>query len=920
MNLNLLKETFASFIRARGMDRHFRRLGMDMFRSAPVTKEVSQSLAQQLTEASRSDTAELLQRLKSRMDGLTEAESDAIRAEVGPNEVEHEKPLTWPVHLWHCYKNPFNLLLTLLAAVSFYTEDMKAAIVIGTMVVVSTLLRFVQEGRSNSAADKLKAMVSNTATVMRHDMVEEIAAEAQRYFDITLHPKGAKRVEVPIKNLVPGDIVMLSAGDMIPADLRLLSAKDLFVSQAAMTGESLPVEKFVTPTQTDASSPLELDNLCFMGTNVVSGSATAVVLTTGKRTYFGALAERVTATDRSPTAFQAGVNKVSWLLIRFMLVMTPVVFFLNGFTKGDWVEAFLFGLSVAVGLTPEMLPMIVTSTLAKGAVALSRKKVIVKRLDAIQNFGAMDVLCTDKTGTLTQDKIFLERHTDIRGELDDEVLQYAYLNSYYQTGLKNLLDVAVLEHAELQREMSIASAYRKVDEIPFDFQRRRMSVVVSEREDHHELICKGAVEEIVSVCTHARLDGKVVPLTPELLAEIRETTGSLNAEGLRVVGVAAKDLPPTKETYSLADESDLVLIGYIAFLDPPKESTEPALAALREHGVAVKILTGDNELVTAKICREVGLEVDGMLLGSAVEKMSDEQLAVAAEKVTVFAKLSPAHKERIVRVLHDKGHVVGFMGDGINDAPALRAADIGISVDTAVDIAKEAADLILLEKSLMVLEEGVLEGRKTFANMLKYIKMTASSNFGNVFSVLIASAFLPFLPMLPLHLLVQNLLYDVSQISIPFDNVDREFQEKPQRWNPADIGRFMVFFGPISSIFDVTTFALMWYVFGANSPEHQTLFQSGWFIEGLLSQTLIVHMIRTKRIPFFQSRASWPLLGMTLIIMAIGIFIPMSPLAHYFKLEALPLSYFPWLLAILLAYAALIQLMKNWYAKRYGWQ
>ncbi|WP_050466998.1 magnesium-translocating P-type ATPase [Herbaspirillum chlorophenolicum] len=920
MNLNLLKETFAGFIRARGMDRHFRRLGMDMFRSAPVTKDIPQTLAQQLSEAARCDTTDLLQRLKSRHDGLTEAEADAIRAEVGPNEVEHEKPLSWPVHLWHCYKNPFNLLLTLLAAVSFYTEDMKAAIVIGTMVVISTLLRFVQEARSNTAADKLKAMVSNTATVMRHDLAEELAAEAQRYFDIKLHPKGAKRIELPIKKLVPGDVVLLSAGDMIPADLRLLSAKDLFVSQAAMTGESLPVEKFVHPANTDTGSPLELENLCFMGTNVVSGSASAVVLTTGKRTYFGALAERVTATDRTPTAFQAGVNKVSWLLIRFMLVMTPVVFFLNGFTKGDWVEAFLFGLSVAVGLTPEMLPMIVTSTLAKGAVALSRKKVIVKRLDAIQNFGAMDVLCTDKTGTLTQDKIFLERHTDIRGELDDEVLQYAYLNSYYQTGLKNLLDVAVLEHAELQREMSIASAYRKVDEIPFDFQRRRMSVVVSEREDHHELICKGAVEEIVSVCTRARLNGEIVPLTPELLAEIRETTGSLNAEGLRVVGVAAKDLPPTKETYSLADESDLVLIGYIAFLDPPKESTAPALAALREHGVAVKILTGDNELVTAKICREVGLEVDGMLLGSHVEKMTDEELAVVVEKVTVFAKLSPTHKERIVRVLHDKGHVVGFMGDGINDAPALRAADIGISVDTAVDIAKEAADLILLEKSLMVLEEGVLEGRKTFANMLKYIKMTASSNFGNVFSVLIASAFLPFLPMLPLHLLVQNLLYDVSQIAIPFDNVDKEFLKKPQRWDAADIGRFMVFFGPVSSVFDITTFALMWYIFGANSPDHQTLFQSGWFIEGLLSQTLIVHMIRTRRIPFLQSRASWPLMGMTMIIMAIGIIIPMSELAHYFKLEALPLSYFPWLAGILLAYAVLIQLMKNWYSKRYGWQ
>ena len=920
MNLDLLKETFAGFIRARGINRHFSRLGMDMFRSSPITKEVPQTIAQGLVSSSQTDLDVLLHQLRSRTDGLTEQEADDIRAEVGPNEVDHEKPLSWWVHLWHCYKNPFNLLLTVLAIVSYYTEDMKATIVIGSMVIISTLMRFVQESRSNTAADKLKEMVSNTATVVRHDVVQDIAAEAQRYFDVTLHPKGARRVEIPIKKLVPGDIVQLSAGDMIPADLRLIAAKDLFISQAAMTGESLPVEKFTEHRGVDVSNPLELDNLCFMGTNVVSGSATAVVLTTGKRTYFGTLAQRVTATDRTPTAFQSGVNKVSWLLIRFMLVMTPIVFFINGFTKGDWVEAFLFGMSIAVGLTPEMLPMIVTSTLAKGAVALSRKKVIVKRLDAIQNFGAMDILCTDKTGTLTQDKIFLERHTGILGEPNDEVLQYAYLNSHYQTGLKNLLDVAVLEHAELQREMAIASAYRKVDEIPFDFQRRRMSVVVSEREDHHELICKGAVEEIVSICTHARNDGQIVPFTPELLAEIRETTASLNAEGLRVVAVAAKDLPPTKEVYSVADESDLVLIGYIAFLDPPKESTEPALTALREHGVTVKILTGDNELVTAKICREVGLEVEGMLLGSHVEKMSDAELSVAAEKTTVFAKLSPTHKERIVRVLHDNGHVVGFMGDGINDAPALRAADIGISVDTAVDIAKEAADLILLEKSLMVLEEGVLEGRKTFANMLKYIKMTASSNFGNVFSVLVASAFLPFLPMLPLHLLVQNLLYDVSQISIPFDNVDKEFLEKPQSWNPGEIGRFMVFFGPISSIFDISTFALMWYIFGANSPDHQTLFQSGWFIEGLLSQTLIVHMIRTKRIPFLQSRASWPLMIMTLIIMCIGIALPMSPLAGYFKLEAMPLSYFPWLLAILIGYAVLIQMMKKWYTKRYGWQ
>ncbi|MDY7579874.1 magnesium-translocating P-type ATPase [Herbaspirillum sp. RTI4] len=920
MNFDFISATFARFTNSRGMGRHFRRLGIDMFRSSPVTKDVPPPLAHSLTEASQSEITFLLKKLNTRLDGLTEAEADAIRAQFGPNEVEHEKPQPWWMHLWQCYKNPFNLLLTLLAFVSYYTDDMKAATVIGSMVAISTMMRFVQEARSNTAADKLKEMVSNTATVMRHDVLADIAEEAQRYFDITLHPKGAKRIELAIKKLVPGDIVQLSAGDMIPADLRLLSAKDLFISQAAMTGESLPVEKFVVQRSIEAGSPLELDNLCFMGTNVVSGSASAVVVTTGKNTYFGALAEKVTATDRTPTAFQSGVNKVSWLLIRFMLVMSPIVFMLNGFTKGDWVEAFLFALSVAVGLTPEMLPMIVTSTLAKGAVALSRKKVIVKRLDAIQNFGAMDILCTDKTGTLTQDRIFLERHTGILGEASDEVLQYAYLNSYYQTGLKNLLDVAVLDHAELQREMSIASAYRKVDEIPFDFQRRRMSVVVSEREDHHELICKGAVEEILDICTHAKRDGEIVPMSAELLAEIKETTAGLNAEGLRVVAVAAKDLPPTKEVYSLADESDLVLIGYIAFLDPPKESTEPALTALREHGITVKILTGDNELVTAKICREVGLEVKGMLLGSQVEKMSDAELSVAVDVTTVFAKLSPTHKERIVRVLHDKGHVVGFMGDGINDAPALRAADIGISVDTAVDIAKEAADIILLEKSLMVLEAGVLEGRKTFANMLKYIKMTASSNFGNVFSVLVASAFLPFLPMLPLHLLVQNLLYDVSQTSIPFDNVDKEFLEKPQRWNPTEIGRFMVFFGPISSIFDISTFALMWFVFGANSPEHQTLFQSGWFIEGLLSQTLIVHMIRTRRIPFFQSRASWPLMIMTMIIMVIGIAIPMTALSHYFKLQAMPLAYFPWLILILISYAALTQGMKGWYARKYGWQ
>jgi Mg2+-importing ATPase len=900
-----LKELFAGFLRNRHIARHFRRLALlETLTDTTVSREVPPTLAQTLVVAAGSDSGQLLNSLGSHSDGLSEFEADALRALYGLNEVEHEQPLPWWVHLWHCYKNPFNLLLTLLAVISWLTEDMKAAIVIFSMVVLSTLLRFWQESRSNQAADALKAMVSNTATVMRRNLEDH----------------SARRIELPIRQLVPGDLIVLSAGDMIPADCRVLSAKDLFVSQAAMTGESMPVEKFRLQQGSESRNPLDLDNILFMGTNVVSGTAMAVILTTGNNTYFGALAQRVGATDRAPTSFQTGVNKVSWLLIRFMFVMAPLVLFINGFTKGDWTQALLFALSIAVGLTPEMLPMIVTSTLAKGAVFLSRKKVIVKRLDAIQNFGAMDVLCTDKTGTLTQDRIFLARNVDVWGNDSDDVLEMAYLNSYYQTGLKNLLDVAVLEHVEIHRQLKVGTAFRKVDEIPFDFTRRRMSVVVAERDLPPLLICKGAVEEVLAVCSRVRHGEADEALSEELLARIRQVTATFNAEGLRVVAVAARPMTEGRDTYSLADEQQLTLIGYVAFLDPPKESTAPALKALAAHGVAVKVLTGDNERVTAKICREVGLEQQGLLLGNDVERMSDAELAVAVESTNVFARLTPSHKERIVRLLKANGHVVGFMGDGINDAPALRTADIGISVDSAVDIAKEAADIILLEKSLMVLEEGVLEGRRTFANMLKYIKMTASSNFGNVFSVLVASAFIPFLPMLPMHLLVQNLLYDISQIAIPFDNVDAEMLKQPQRWQPADVGRFMLFFGPVSSIFDITTFALMWYVFDASTPDHQTLFQSGWFVVGLLTQTLIVHMIRTPKIPFLQSRAATPLLVMTGVIMAVGIFLPMGPLAHYFKLQALPSLYFVFLPVILLAYMALTQAVKGFYIRRFGWQ
>ena len=935
---------FSTFLRRRRAKKHFeRRPLLGSFAAAPNVEPHSPpkdgsgpaALGRDLLAAAQEEPAQALTRLQSQVDGLDDAEAARRLARDGPNEVQHEAPLPGWLRLWRCYLNPFNLLLTALALLSFLAADSKATVVIGVMVALATGIRFVQEGRSHRAADGLRAMVTNTATVIRRSAGAAMTAAVSSVLPSKPH-------EIPVRDLVVGDVVALSAGDMIPADCRVLSANDLFVAQAAMTGESLPVEKFVQVIARGAASnarddgALDQRNLVFMGTNVVSGTATALVVATGARSYFGTLAAHATATETAPNAFQAGVNSISWLLIRFAAVMVPIVFFVNGFTKGNWLEAFLFALSVAVGLTPEMLPMIVTSTLAKGAVLLSRKKVVVKRLDAIQNFGAMDILCTDKTGTLTQDKIALARHADAYGEDTDEVLNFAFLNSFYQTGLKNLLDRAVLDHVELPAELKLKDAYRKVDEIPFDFERRRMSVVVATmaagQEHHHELICKGAVEEVLAACTHVRtqettdasLDGErtmpTLPLDAALLARTQAVTAGLNAEGLRVVAVAVKSLPPGQTTYSVADETGLTLIGYIAFLDPPKESAAPALKKLAAHGITVKVLTGDNEPVTVHVCGQVGLPTDQVLLGAQVEAMNDDTLKAAVEAHSVFAKLTPLHKERIVRALRANGHVVGFMGDGINDAPALRAADIGISVDSAVDIAKEAADIILLEKSLLVLDDGVVEGRTTFCNMLKYIRMTASSNFGNVLSVLVASAFLPFLPMLPLQLLVQNLLYDIGQTGIPFDNVDAELVSKPLKWNPSDIGRFMLFFGPISSLFDIITFSVMWWVFDANSVARQTLFQSGWFVVGLLTQTLVVHMVRTPKLPFVQSHAALPLMGMTLAIMAVGLWLPLSPLAGYFKLQALPWAYYGWLLAILLGYCTLTTLMKRVYIRRFGWQ
>ncbi|PMB33916.1 magnesium-translocating P-type ATPase [Fischerella thermalis BR2B] len=874
-------------------------------------------LSMRVVEESATSIDQVLRTLNSNKQGLVENDALSRLKKFGKNEVSHEKPPTWYGQLLQSFNNPFVYILIGLAVVSYLTEDVEATIILTIMVVVSGVLRFVQEYRSTQAAEKLKALVSTTATVKRRNRLDN---------------PGEQR-EIPINELVPGDIIHLAAGDMIPADVRLLSSKDLFVSQAVLTGESLPVEKYDTlgavvekradVVVQDQVSFLDSPTICFMGTNVISGTAIAVVVATGDRTYFGSLAKNIVG-KRVLTSFEQGVNRVSWLLIGFMAVMVPIVFLINGITKGNWFDAFLFGVSVAVGLTPEMLPMIVTANLAKGSVAMANQKVVVKRLNAIQNFGAMDVLCTDKTGTLTQDKIILERHIDLHGYESHEPLQYGYLNSYYQTGLKNLLDVAVLEHVELNTKLRPSEGYTKVDEIPFDFVRRRMSVVVEELNPSHNkhiLICKGAVEEIFNICSHAKYQGAITRMNEFVRADGMRVTQQLNEDGFRVIAVAYKEIPipqDTIPTYGAKDECDLILVGYLAFLDPPKDSASQAIMALQEHGVAVKIITGDNDIVTRKICQEVDLQIDGILLGSQMEKMSDEQLADMVDTTTVFAKMSPIQKAQIIRVLRSKGHTVGYMGDGINDAAALRDADVGISVDTAVDIAKESADIILLEKNLMVLERGVIEGRRTFANILKYLNMTASSNFGNVFSVMGSSAFLPFLPMQPIQLLTQNLLYDISQITIPFDNVDKDFLKKPQKWNVPNIGRFMLFIGPVSSIFDYVTFIVMWFVFDANTPEEVQLFNSGWFVEGLLSQTLIVHMIRTSRWPFLQSTASLPVLLLTGIIIAIGMVIPFTPLGAALGMVPLPMRYFGWLWAILGAYCLLTQAIKLWYIRIFG--
>ncbi|OCG59619.1 magnesium-translocating P-type ATPase [Gilliamella sp. GillExp13] len=899
-----------------------------------MTKNTSKTKAQNSVDIKAINEAQssldsILAKFQSSLSGLTQESAKSRIETYGKNEVAREKVPSVLIQLLMAFNNPFIFVLLALAIVSFVTDfwlplqngeetDLTSIIIILTMVSLSGLLRFWQEFRSNKAAEALKSMIRTTATVLRRahkDMSPE-------------------RIEIPLSEIVPGDIVYLSAGDMIPADIRLIESRDLFVSQAVLTGESIPVEKYdtlgaVTQKTSDnietsninKDNLLDVNNICYMGTNVVSGTATAIVVATGGDTHFGSLAKSIVG-SRAETSFDRGVNSVSWLLIRFMLIMVPIVFFINGFSKNDWGDAALFALAVAVGLTPEMLPMIVSANLAKGAVGMAKRKVVVKRLNAIQNFGAMDILCTDKTGTLTQDKIILEHHLDIKGQVDSSVLELAWLNSYYQSGMKNLMDKAIIRFAEEKTSMKKVgvSLYKKIDELPFDFVRRRLSVVVQNGDDNHLMICKGAVEEMLSIASYVYENDEYLPLNDERKQALIALAHEYNKEGFRVLAVGVKNIPAseTKPQYTVQDETALAIRGFLTFLDPPKESAFEAISALNEHGVGVKVLTGDNEIITIKVCREVGLEPGTPLLGTEIEKMDDVELKKQIEQHTIFAKLTPLQKSRIIRLLQDNGHTVGFLGDGINDAPALRDADVGISVDTATDIAKESADIILLEKSLMVLEEGVICGRETFGNIMKYLNMTASSNFGNIFSVLVASAFLPFLPMLAIHLLIQNLLYDISQLSLPWDKMDNEFLQKPRKWNALNIRRFMIWIGPTSSIFDITTYALMWFVFSANSVEAQSLFHSGWFIEGLLSQTLVVHMLRTQKIPFVQSTAAFPVIVMTLLVMAIGIYIPFSPLSGLIGLQPLPWSYFPWLLATLFSYCCVAQLMKRIYIKRFG--
>ena len=854
------------------------------------------------------EEAEIYEVLNTSPEGLSEAQTEELREQYGENHITRGKKLSLAGRLKSAFVNPFSLILCALALVSLFTEVIWAkpgeknpasVVIIAGMVLVSGVLRLVQETRSGNAAARLSGMLRTTACVERLE---------------------SGRQELPLEELVVGDVVHLAAGDMIPADLRILEAKDLFVSQSALTGESEPVEKTGLPDSREVPA-LQKRCLAFTGSSVVSGSARGVVAAVGDGTVLGGMAGRL-AEKRTETSFEKGMNSVSWLLVRLMLFMVPVVLLLNGFVKGNWLHAVLFAISIAIGLTPEMLPVIVTACLARGAVSMSRHQVIVKELNAIQNLGSMDVLCTDKTGTLTQDKIVLERHLNVDGKEDDRILRHAFLNSWHQTGLRNLLDRAVIERTQALMDgnpelENLEKAYTKVDEIPFDFERRRMSVVVEDRSGKRQMITKGAAEEMLQVCAYTERQGRVVPLTEKMREQVLKSVSMLNEKGLRVLGLAQRTNPSPAGVFSVEDEREMVLIGYLAFLDLPKPTTAGAVEALQSHGVDVKVLTGDNEKVARCICDMVGIPSERMLLGEELEKMTDQELRIRAEEASIFAKLSPEQKARVVEALRENGHSVGYLGDGINDSAAMKASDVGISVDNAVDIAKECAQVILLKKDLLVLEEGVLEGRRVYANMMKYIRLTAASNFGNMFSVLAASVFLPFLPMEALQILLLNMVYDLACTALPWDQVDGEELRRPAVWDAGAVEKFMFRMGPVSSIFDILTYLLLYFVVcpaacgggyrvldPAGRAAFAALFQTGWFVESMWTQTLVIHVVRTGKIPFLQSRASAPVLASTLLSVGILTALPFLPFGRSFGLAALPAGYFGWLALVTAGYMA----------------
>ena len=881
-----------------------------------------QTTKERLIAALQDAETRTLATYQSSWSGLTEDQVEENRDSYGENVLTKGQDNSIWKRIVESIINPFTVILLLIALVSLVTnvwlakpgeEDPTTSLIIVVLVLLSGGIRFIQELRSDKAASNLSRMIVNTATVIRE----------------------GKEEEIPIDEIVVGDLIKLSAGDMIPADVVLLDSRDFFVQQSGLTGESDAVEKVCLKKATgqNLDSLLESESLAFMGTNVISGRATALVLVVGDETMMGAIEQTINTYDE-PTSFEREMNTISWLLIRLMMVMVPIVFFINGLTDGDWLEAGVFALSVGVGLTPEMLPMIITASLAKGSIIMAKEKVVIKKLNAIQDLGAIDILCTDKTGTLTQDEIVLEYPLDIRGDLDLSVLRRAYLNSYFQTGLKNLMDRAIISRTEREAKKheivrGLDQSFQKIDELPFDFERRRMSVIVKDEQGVVSMVTKGALEEMLAVSNYVEYKDEIIPLTDQVREDVLAEVAQLNEQGLRVLGVSYKSNLEEGYAFEVADEADMILTGYLAFLDPPKPSAAPAINTLAEYGVATKILTGDNEKVTQAVCEKVGLDVDRILLGSDIDSLSDSDLAQAVETTTVFAKLSPDQKARIILQLKANGHKVGYMGDGINDAPSMKVADVGISVDTAVDIAKETADVILLDKDLMVLEKGLVEGRKVYANMTKYIKMTVSSNFGNIFSLLFASIFLPFLPMAPIHLIVLNLVYDLSCIALPFDRVDKDFLKKPRIWEAKSITRFMAWFGPISSVFDILTFIALYfiivpmitgygYVHGADSAGlFIMLFQTGWFIESMWSQTMVIYMLRSPKLPFVQSRPALAVMATTLLGALFVTFLPYGPLASLLKVAPLNSLYFLLLAGILFLYMASVTLVKHYYIGKY---